>query len=418
MRIFHTADWHLGQTLHGFDREHEHNAFLTHLLALLEEHRPNALLVSGDIFDTINPSAQAQRTLFNFIHSAHQTLPTLQIILTAGNHDAAGRLEAPSTLLQFANTHVVGIIDRHENGSIQLEKLVIPLTDDSGTVQVLVLAIPFLRIADLPHLPAAHDPYLEGIAALYHAATQQALHLKSTRYPNARILAMGHGTVQAGLRSADSERPIVIGNSEELPPSTFPTELEYVALGHLHRPQSDPTHRLVYSGSPIPLSFSETDYRHRICQIDLLPNTPPALSEHRIPRTVELLRIPQKPAPLDEVIPSLQTLPAADTAPTHSHPFLEVRILANQPDPARRKKIEDALANKAARLASIRVETPALSHTADDPFLHLKSLDAIERMAPLELMTSAHLEQTKTLPSPQLVAALNEVVSKLDTLPV
>jgi exonuclease SbcD len=397
MRIFHTADWHLGQTLHGFDREHEHNAFLTHLLALLEEHRPNALLVSGDIFDTINPSAQAQRTLFNFIHSAHQTLPTLQIILTAGNHDAAGRLEAPSTLLQFANTHVVGIIDRHENGSIQLEKLVIPLTDDSGTVQVLVLAIPFLRIADLPHLPAAHDPYLEGIAALYHAATQQALHLKSTRYPNARILAMGHGTVQAGLRSADSERPIVIGNSEELPPSTFPTELEYVALGHLHRPQSDPAHRLVYSGSPIPLSFSETDYRHRICQIDLLPNTPPALSEHRIP--------------------SLQTLPAADTAPTHSHPFLEVRILANQPDPARRKKIEDALANKAARLASIRVETPALSHTADDPFLHLKSLDAIERMDPLELMTSAHLEHTKTPPSPQLVAALNEVVSKLDTLP-
>ena len=171
------------------------------------------------------------------------------------------------------------------------------------------------------------------------------------------------------------------------------------------------------SGSPIPPPFSETSYRHRICQIDLPPNTPHTLSEHLIPRTVELLRIPSKPAPLDEVIPALRALPDANTAPAHSHPFLEVRILANQPDPARRKKIEDALANKAARLASIRVETPALSHTADDPFLHLKSLDAIERMDPLELMTSAHLEHTKTPPSPQLVAALNEVVSKLDTLP-
>lgn len=413
MRIFHTADWHLGQSLHGFDREQEHAAFLAHLLSLLKEHQPNALLVSGDIFDTINPSAQAQRTLFTFIHAAHQTLPTLQIILTAGNHDAAGRLEAPSDLLQFANTRVIGTIDRHEDGRIHLEKLIIPLTDHAGTVQALVLAIPFLRISDLPHLPTAKDPYLEGIAALYHATTQEALRLKSVHYPHARILAMGHGTVQAGLRSADSERPIVIGNSEEIPPSTFPPELEYIALGHLHRPQSDPTHRLVYSGSPIPLSFSETAYRHRICQIDLSSHQPPALSEHLIPRTVELLRIPNHPAPIEEVIPTLLALPNADTSPARSHPFLEVRILANQPDPARRKKIEDALANKAARLASIRIEAPSHSPTTDDPFLHLKSLDAIERMDPLELMTAAHLEQNHAPPSPELIAALNQVVSKL-----
>jgi exonuclease SbcD len=417
MRIFHTADWHLGQTLHGFDREHEHNAFLAHLLTLIKEHRPDALLVSGDVFDTINPSANAQRTLFNFIHTAHETLPSLQIILTAGNHDAAGRLEAPADLLRFVNTRVVGIIDRNENGSIQLEKLVIPLTGPSGTVQALILAIPFLRIADVPNLPSATDPYLEGIAALYHSATQEALRLKSTKHPNARIIAMGHGTVQAGVRSADSERPIVIGTSEELPLSTFPAEIDYVALGHLHRPQACPANRIVYSGSPIPLSFSETTYRHRICQIDILPNHPPSLTEHLIPRSIELLRIPNKPAPIEDVISALQQLPHTNSTPDHTHPFLEVRILADQPDPARRKKIEDALANKAARLASIRVENPAQNPSTLDPFLPLKSLDAIERMDPLELMTAAHLEQTKTPPSPRLVAALNEVVSTLPNLP-
>ncbi len=414
MRLFHTADWHLGQTFHGFDREPEHHAFLQHLLHLIHQHRPDALLVSGDVFDTVNPSASAQRCLFNFIRSAHHSLPSLQIILTAGNHDAAARLEAPDELFRMANTRAIGTVERDAKQNIQFEKLVIPLSDTTGTVRTLVIAIPFLRLPDLPLLPAANNPYLEGVAALYQQATQFALSLKSSKYPEASLIAMGHGTIQAGLRSTDSERPIIIGNSEELPPSTFPPELEYIALGHLHRPQACPSNRTVYSGSPIPLSFSETTYHHRICQIDLTLNQPPSLSEHLIPRSVNLLRIPQKPAPLEQVLTALQQLPPALSTPPQSHPFLEVRVLANQPDPARRKKIEDAVHDKAVRLASLRIESPERDPANADSFLPLLDLDAIERMDPRELLAAATSEHHGTQPSPQLLAALHEVLSKLD----
>ena len=91
LTVFHTADWHLGQTFHGFDRDYEHQQFLDWLLAELRIRKPNALIVAGDVFDTINPSAAAQRRFYTFLADTHAALPELQIVLTAGNHDAGAR---------------------------------------------------------------------------------------------------------------------------------------------------------------------------------------------------------------------------------------------------------------------------------------------------------------------------------------
>jgi exonuclease SbcD len=88
LRVFHTADWHLGQTFHAFDRDYEHGRFLEWLLQALAERKPDALLIAGDIFDTINPSAAAQKRYFGFLAEARRRLPALQIVVTAGNHDA------------------------------------------------------------------------------------------------------------------------------------------------------------------------------------------------------------------------------------------------------------------------------------------------------------------------------------------
>ena len=108
LKLIHTADWHLGQTFFGYDREAEHDAFLGFLTNLLVERETDVLLIAGDVFDVTNPSAGAQRRFYRFLKEANRRNPGLQIVIIAGNHDSAIRLEAPNPLLEELNTSIVG----------------------------------------------------------------------------------------------------------------------------------------------------------------------------------------------------------------------------------------------------------------------------------------------------------------------
>ena len=103
MKILHTADWHIGNTFFGNDRNEEHRLFFDFLLRTIGEEHPDALVVAGDVFDTSNPSAEAQKIYYNFLHRATRENPGLQIVIIAGNHDSAGRIEAPGELLAADN---------------------------------------------------------------------------------------------------------------------------------------------------------------------------------------------------------------------------------------------------------------------------------------------------------------------------
>ena len=107
LRILHTADWHLGQSFHGFDRDREHRIFLDWLVGMVRERRADALIITGDVFDSVNPSAGAQRRFFDFLARAHAEAPSLHIIVIAGNHDAAARREAPAGLFESLNIKAV-----------------------------------------------------------------------------------------------------------------------------------------------------------------------------------------------------------------------------------------------------------------------------------------------------------------------
>ena len=116
LKLIHTADWHLGQTFFGYDREAEHDAFLGFLTNLLVERETDVLLIAGDVFDVTNPSAGAQRRFYRFLKEANRRNPGLQIVIIAGNHDSAIRLEAPNPLLEDLNTSIVGIVGRTDSG--------------------------------------------------------------------------------------------------------------------------------------------------------------------------------------------------------------------------------------------------------------------------------------------------------------
>lgn len=410
LRLLHTADWHLGQSFHGFDRDHEHRAFLAWLNELLVAREIDALLIAGDVFDGVNPSADAQRMFYDFLARARAENPRLQIVAIAGNHDAAARLEAPSNLFAALGIHAVGTVQRSAENEIDLQRFLVPLRDRTGAIAATALAIPFLRPADVPLVPGAADPYLDGIRALYARATAAAIASAGAAMP---LIALGHCHLIGGIESRDSERRIVIGGAEALGCDNFPAELCYVALGHLHRTQAMDGGRLRYCGSPIPLSFSEIGYDHSVLEVNLESGAAPVVTSHPIPRAVSMLRIPERgAAPLVDVLAELAGLPneAPSTTP---HPFLEVRVLDDGPDPSRRRTIEQSLAGKAVRLTSIRLEAPAREATQTET--SLPGLADLNSLDPLEIMTAAHRERFGAEADGELIAAMQTLLGEITT---
>ncbi|WP_444464985.1 exonuclease subunit SbcD [Rhodobacter capsulatus] len=273
MRLLHTADWHIGQTLNGWTREAEHRAFLTRLGEILVAERVDALLVAGDVFDGLNPSGEAQRLLYTALAGYLRANPRLQIVLSAGNHDPAQRLEAPEAMLRELGVHVLGTLTRGPEGGIDLDRHLIALRDGAGAVRAHLLALPFLRQADLPGLRLGAEE--DGAEAAVRALLAETVARAAVRAKGLPLLAMAHLTCAGGLESAGAERRILIGGDHAVPPDVFPPALAYVALGHLHKPQSLDGGRLRYSGSPFPLSATEIGYDHGVTLLDLAHGTPP-----------------------------------------------------------------------------------------------------------------------------------------------
>lgn len=351
LRIIHTSDWHLGQTLHQFDRSVEHQAFLDWLSDTLVSEQADALLICGDIFDTANPSAAAQKQFYRFLQQSKTLLPQLQIVIIAGNHDSPGRLEAPAPLLDSLGVTVIGFVPRLADGSIDIASLLLPLKNAHGDIAAWCMAIPFLRPGDVPRIEQANDPYMEGIALLYRQVLQHAIDI---REPQQAIIALGHCHMVGGEISEESERRIVIGGTEALSATIFDSNVAYAALGHLHLAQKiGKQEHLRYCGSPLPLSFAEVDYRHQVLRVDLQENQVSAITPLYVPRAVALLRVPEKPAPLAQVLVALTALDIPHDTPAECMPFLEVRVRLNAPEPGLRAAIEQAIEGKPVRLAKI-----------------------------------------------------------------
>ncbi|MBH1985154.1 MAG: exonuclease SbcCD subunit D C-terminal domain-containing protein [Burkholderiales bacterium] len=404
MRLLHTSDWHLGQTLHNYERGYEHQRFLDWLLDTLVAERVDVLLVAGDVFDNANPSAASQKQLYVFLQQARARLPALQLIVVAGNHDSAGRLEAPAPLLAAHGTHVIGHLLRGENGDIDLERLLLPLSGADGRVQAWCLAVPFLRPGDVPKLPAGdtQDAYLGGIALLYRQLTDLAL---ARRQPGQAILAMGHCHMVGGEMSNDSERRIVIGGTEMLPSGIFDTAIAYAALGHLHKAQAvGGQEHIRYCGSPIPLSFAEVNYRHQVLCLDIDGETLQSVRVIEVPRAVPLLRVPATPAPIAEVLAQLAALDVPD-APAEAQPLLEVRVRLDAPEPGLRTRIETALDGKPVRLAKIETSSTARSSAPEN-----MTLDQLSQLQPDDIFRRLYQQKYAKEAPPELLSALAELL--------
>ncbi len=371
LKILHTADWHLGHRLHGISRKNEHQAFLEWLLVQIEQTEADALIIAGDIFDSANPGAESQSVFYNFLVRARQCSASLDMIIIGGNHDSASRLDAPSEILQSLGISIIGGLTRLENGDIDWHRLVIPLTDKDAEIRAVCGAMPFIRNADLPVLntqeTAENDPLIAGVAQLYEQLFQQMQDYKKVAGLDAAVrgIVTGHCYMVGTELSELSERRILGGNQHALPANIFNEAVDYVALGHLHKAQRVQTSQntlIQYSGSPIPLSFAERNYRHQIRLLELDKDSRET-TEITIPRTVRMIRIPHNDyVQLDELAALIaqqefETIENT-TLEQQVYPILEICIELHKPEPGLRQQIETMLSGLAVRLLKISMHYP------------------------------------------------------------
>ncbi|WP_217607189.1 exonuclease SbcCD subunit D C-terminal domain-containing protein [Chitinophaga sp. GbtcB8] len=353
MKILHTADWHIGQLFHEYDRTYEHQQFLNWLLGTLTNEHIDVLLISGDVFDLSNPSAASIKMFYSFLNQVVKANSNLQIIITAGNHDSAARLESPKPLLESSSIHIVGFIEKDENGMIDYSKITIPLKDKEGHTKAWCIAAPFLRMGDYPLITDGDNPYSEGVAAFYKGAYEYAA---SEKEVGQVIVTMGHLHAQhAEVGDIDKMERLIMGGVECISASAFHEDICYVALGHIHKAQRiGGKEHIRYCGSPLPMSFSEANYRHQVIVFNVVEEKIENLNAIEIPVSVPLMRVPAVHSSFAEVIASLEQLTPFEGS-LHTAPYLEARVLLDGPEPGLRHKVETALTGKNVRLAKIDV---------------------------------------------------------------
>ncbi len=409
MKLLHTADWHLGHRLHGHERYFEHRSFLDWLLREIAERDIDGLLVAGDVFDTANPSATSWQLFYQFLATLRQQRPHLNVIIIAGNHDSPSKLDAPHELLKSFDLHLIGSVERDADGTLNCEKLAIPLKDRSGEVQAWCAAVPFLRSADLridDEAEGGEDRLIAGVQDVYQ---QVFAYIDSLRTDGQPLLAMGHAYLQRGELSELSERKVLGGNQHALPLSVF-DGADYVALGHLHLAQSlsDQVH---YAGSPLPLSLSEQHYPHQLIELTLADNQIVISDKVRIPKVVDILRIPATPAPLDDVLAELAELTLPDV-PHNQQSFLEVRVRLDKPEARLRERILAELADKPVRLARIHTEYTGHGLGVAD----LITTVPLDSLSPKEVFELCYQRQYAASPDHDLLNCFEELETALENV--
>jgi len=288
MKVLHTSDWHIGRALYGRKRYAEFEAFLNWLAGYIEAEKIDVLLVAGDVFDSSTPSNYAQELYYRFLCRVAAS-SNRHMVVTAGNHDSPYFLNAPRELLKFLNVHVVGCaFDPPAD-----ELIVLAGKDDQPAL--IVCAVPYLRDRDIRTAEAGESvedkerKLIEGIRTHYRTVCEAARRKCAALKRPVPIVAMGH-LFTAGGRTVDGDgvRELYIGSLAQVGTDVFPEGIDYLALGHLHIPQTVGGSAFIrYSGSPLPIGFGEADQGKSMVLVEFADNAP-HITTIPVPRFQEL----------------------------------------------------------------------------------------------------------------------------------
>ena len=285
MKILHTADWHLGIKLYDEDLSDDHKIFFKWLITLLEKREIEVLLISGDIFHQKNPTSEARHLYYSFLRQLIDV--KCKVILTSGNHDSPAVLNGPKEILAMLNVDIVASVPSSP------EECIIELKNKDGKLECIVCAVPYLIDADIrvaieseTYKSRVEQKFL-GMKSYFETVVNHALRKYGESIP---LILMGH-LFTSGVTTSDSERDIQRGGLEMFSANDFPGNCKYIALGHIHKPQRVGNSETIrYSGSPIPLSFSEKNDRKTVLELNVSNNCIQDVQVHEIASARTLCR--------------------------------------------------------------------------------------------------------------------------------
>lgn len=411
MKIIHTADWHLGNVFHRHNRVAEHRHFFGWLRDTIVQQQPDALIVSGDIFDGPNPAAEVQRLFYDFLTHLSVEHPGMSIILIAGNHDSGARLEAGEELLRLHNIFVRGTVWKDAEGETYFERMILPLAPrGSDTAEVVCYALPFLRPADYPAGLSVQD-------GLRHYLTNLDKRLKKTAFKRLPVVVAAHFYAHGALIQAHehSER-LVVGGQDMVEIDTMGKAYAYVALGHIHRPQAVGNCANVrYAGSPLALSFSERDYKRAVNLVEIDTQGHVETTSLFYTPLCALVSLPERGA-LDpqEALSRLHSLPDAQPDDDReAYPYVEMNIRLAQPEPELRRRIGEIIEHKAVKFCRITTSTYR-EQSAQDDTQRPAVENSLHSQAPIDIAQQYYTARYGNEMPEALVERFNIAVNSID----
>lgn len=335
MKFIHTSDWHLGQSFYNFSKEKEHRAFFNQLEEIVSQERPDALLVSGDIFHIAVPSSQAQRLFVEGVLQIQRGCPSMKIIITAGNHDSFSLLESHRDLWKTANVTIVGYPEyAHDGDEVLAKKLITEITDEIGNLKGYIITVPYIR------------------PSRYYIFSQLIKKVSESNHNNLPIVVMAHLNVNGSTKFGQDN---LIGGIDGIDYTEFGDEYDYLALGHIHTPQfiKGTNNKARYSGTPIQTSFDE-QFPHSVSLVELEKHyEPPCVTEIEIKNPNKYITFPKEPKTFDEIEKNLKYFDE------ETEGFLRLNVLVENSLPIDAEtRIYEILKEKRLKLCQILTHIP------------------------------------------------------------
>ncbi len=379
MKIIHTSDWHLGQHFYRFDRNDEHRFFINQLCDIVKNKQPDVLLVSGDIFDNAAPTVATQKLLVESILSLHEACKEMVIVITAGNHDSGPRLEVARQLWQSFGVHIYGSCRRNEDGTFNPAQYILKIKECG-----FVIAAPYFHSSNYPAIQIGMDRD-QRKQSFYQALLDETQKQNTHHLP---VVMMAHLAISGSdLRGHDDN---LIGDMDQEPLSSLGYGYDYLALGHIHKPQTinKSPNAARYSGSPIPLSFTE-DYEHSVSYIEITrAKKIPVIESIPIHPLRKVKSIPENGSNLETALKILSQLDDSDNS--------YIRLLINQEGilPADAEHRANALAQeKQCRFCEIRKMVRQKNILPQDLYKTL-NVEEIKEIPPIDI-ASRHYKRTQ-----------------------
>jgi len=325
VRFLHTADWHVGKPLRGRSRMEEYARALEQVAQVAKDQRVDAVLMAGDVFDSPAPPPEAEKLVYNFL--ARLVSERIQCVLIAGNHDHPRKLDALQTLLESLGIHVRPEVRPPDQGGV------VTLTSRDGREEARVAVLPFVaerKVVDACTVMDAEHKWYEA----YSKRIEQILAALTKGLPSSTVnIVLAHLLVD-GARVGTGERELHLGQIYGVNPQQLPAGVQYIGLGHLHRPQEvlAPA-KTRYPGSLIELDFGEQEQDKSVVVFEAQPQKAPGIE--LVPITAG-----RRLRTVEGTLADLQRL-----AEEGSDDYLRVRVKAEAPTPGLADRVKELLPN-------------------------------------------------------------------------